>query len=147
MSLCQLCKCLDFATISKANSGYGWAHISLFPSNHELYCYEAAKEWPNDESRVLTPYHTSLDSLSKSAAECELCQVVNDSVEKVLDNMRRARELGFAYKISDYKLYMIPLGRAQGFQVIGHSDNEPGTYMLFAGFGLFVDDSMNVPSQ
>ncbi|KPM45528.1 hypothetical protein AK830_g1068 [Neonectria ditissima] len=151
MPLCHLCLDLDLATISRSGVIRRFNRAEGFPAHHDLFYYIADEPDLGDAGKhLLTPYHKSLESLQANAKFCDLCGLVQRSVNVVLENMAKANDLDYKYPVSGYELWIADIDDADGFQVLGFHEESSAEgakdYQLMGGFAFCVDDG-EVPSS
>ncbi|KAK7423312.1 hypothetical protein QQX98_001102 [Neonectria punicea] len=148
MSLCELCLSLDLGTISRSGVISRFGLGEGFPANHDLfYCTVQDAEFDDGAKHLLAPYHKSLESLQANAKFCDLCRLVQRSVDTVLENLRKANDLDYEYPLSGYELWIADIDSVDGFQVLGFHEKQDSRgatqYQLMGGFGLCVEDGEN----
>ncbi|KAK7430866.1 hypothetical protein QQZ08_002655 [Neonectria magnoliae] len=149
MSLCELCLSLDLGAISRSDVMRRFGVSEAFPANHDLfYCTVKDTEFEDGGKHLLIPYHKSLESLQANAKYCDLCRLVQHSVDTVLENMRKANNHDYEYPLSGYELWIADIDSIDGFQVLGFHDKQDSRgftqYQLMGGFGLCVEDGENI---
>ena len=149
MPACGICSSIPWNNLPSIPSYYwngspGWKYIHPF--------YE--EQHPSVDDVPSYPYHPHIDSLKKSAMHCEICQLVLEAIENVMNELRTATEERckamnsfpgvLKYSLSLRKLKS-ELGGC-GFWVFSNSD-DPGVNYLVATIGFCVEEGSDLASQ
>lgn len=130
MVLCEICLRLDFATISQA----GVKEFLRLDEGPNLRYYIARDIDLHTFRNSFLRYHDTLESLHTSAKSCDICRLVQISVETVF-----RKNLGLG---SDYEFWIGGRNGSDGFEVVGFDKNRTTanpTCELMAAFGLCVE--------
>lgn len=144
MRLCELCYRLDFVSISQISVNEALGRLQ---TGHNLFYYIPGDDGLGHPAKKLIPYHKSLGSLRASAKLCDLCHLVQSSVEEGITAITTGREDGAFYQLVSFELFLG--GRdadgPNGFQVIGYGMetriNHP-MYLLLGSIGFCVKNGM-----
>ncbi|KAF5257237.1 hypothetical protein FOXYS1_12249 [Fusarium oxysporum] len=139
MPLCSICLSINFSTILRPDiKGYpepagGW------PTNFELYYYNARDWRDNDSEKLLVPHQESLENLEASARSCELCRLIERCVSETVTKIKASNDLGFPHiPESNYTFWLSGRKEADGFQIIGCHNELRHQYRIMGGAGVCV---------
>ncbi|RKK98178.1 hypothetical protein BFJ71_g6896 [Fusarium oxysporum] len=139
MPLCSICLSINFSTILRPDiKGYpepagGW------PTNFELYYYNARDWRDNDSEKLLVPHQESLENLEASARSCELCRLIERCVSETVTKIKASNDLGFPHiPESNYTFWLSGRKEADGFQIIGCHNELRHQYRVMGGAGVCV---------
>lgn len=142
MPLCHLCSNLDLYAISQATVSDLFRLGETTYPDHSLFSYTSRYCDLLPAENNLTPHYNSLHALSASARSCELCSMIQISINSFLKGCESRKKLGFR-ESSDYELLLGGRDDADGFQILG---SEKGStrhrlfYVLLGGIGFCLDD-------
>ncbi|GKU06205.1 heterokaryon incompatibility protein [Fusarium langsethiae] len=129
MALCKICLRLDFATISQT----GVKKFLRLDEGPNLKYYVAQDIDLYTFRNAFIRYHDTLDSLHASAKLCDICRLVQISVEIVF---RKNPGLG-----SSYEFWIGGREGSDGFEVVGFDESRTANPVceLMAAFGFCVE--------
>lgn len=136
MPLCQLCCQLDFATIAQRGLK---AHLRLQTGRAWSY-YTPRDDALQEPNTILHPFHKSLRALQDSATSCDLCRLIQNSADKILQASNDGNDP------DTYELWIGGRDGAHGFQVVG-AKRAPRSgrliYDIMAGIGFCAEESLS----
>ncbi|RSL44974.1 hypothetical protein CEP54_014470 [Fusarium duplospermum] len=129
MPLCEICLGLDFATISQT----GVKKFLRLDEGPNLKYYGARDIDLDTFRNAFIRYHDTLDSLHASAKSCDICRLVQISVETVF---RKNPNLG-----SGYEFWIGGREGSDGFEIVGFAESRTANPIcsLMAAFGFCVE--------
>jgi hypothetical protein len=133
MPLCSICHGLDFTRISRTTS----SEIFIQRRTGHLCSYLARDPELRHLGNVLTPYHKNIESLHASARLCDLCRLVQGSVNAFIQDPTSTKLR------SGCELWIGGRHDFDGFQVIGFDTKEHNVHLtcyLMVGVGFCLEN-------
>ncbi|KAK4097629.1 HET-domain-containing protein [Parathielavia hyrcaniae] len=141
MAICSLCRSIPLPRLPELF----WSSRELAPLDDIQRFYLDTTRSPADEVPGF-PHHPNFDALSASAAGCNLCGLISESVCRFVDAYQKAHPARAPYlRDGDDPKDGLPLwltrrlDGGEGFLVFVHSQSEACAYLV-SGIGFCVED-------
>ncbi|KAI0465784.1 HET-domain-containing protein [Xylaria cf. heliscus] len=145
MPFCSLCSSLDLGAISRTSVIGLFGLSETKHPDHSLFIYRL---WANrhQAENNLTPHYDSLSHLSINAKSCQLCHLIQSSIDAFLKGFESRKKRGYYGRIPDYEIWLVGRHDADGFQILGLEKGRVvhrPSYYLMGGVGFCLDNLEN----
>lgn len=141
MRLCQVCLSLDFGSIMETDPSELYQVVEGFS---KLFLYTPYDVTITCPGKPFIPYHKSLDDLNTSSKICELCSLLQPSINTTITKIQNTR------LAPSYELFIAGLKGAQGLQIIAYDKGQQTRRLncwLVGGLGFVVDTGEHIASM